>query len=312
VWFHRLGSVNSDDRYVIGREFPRIAEIALQASRDGRYLLAEVRNGDGGEIAYHLRQPDGRWDKVAGFDDGIKQAAFGDDGRLYAMAIKDAPLGRIIAIPLATPTLAKARVIVPETDIVAENVQPTRSRLYVAYRAGGPSSVRMFDLSGKPLGELPSEPNSGIDVGARLRDNDVLIRTMSYVSPPTWLRFDARSGKLAATTLAGRYPFDMNDAVVTREFAVSKDGTRIPLSVVQRKATQRDGRNPVILYGYGGYGSACNRTIRRRRDSGSITVAFTRSPTFAAAASSASPGTKRASSRASKTFSTTSLPAWRF
>ena len=106
VWFHTLGAPRATDRYVIGKEFPRIAETSLAGSRDGRYLLAIVRNGDGGDIAFHLRGPDGRWTAVAGFGDGVKQAAFGDDGNLYAMTIRDAPLGQIIAMPLAKPAVA--------------------------------------------------------------------------------------------------------------------------------------------------------------------------------------------------------------
>jgi prolyl oligopeptidase len=160
VYFHELGTPPASDRHVLGKELPRIAEILLEGSRDGRLLLAEVRNGDGGDIAYYLRVADGTWTQVAGFEDGVKQVAFGDDGNLYAMSMKDAALGRIIAIPLATPTVAHARVVVPETKIVAERVLPTRSRLYVSYRAGGPSLIRMFSFRGKAIGELPAEPVS--------------------------------------------------------------------------------------------------------------------------------------------------------
>lgn len=92
VWFHKLGTSVADDRYVIGRDFPRIAEIELKGSRDGHFLLAEVRNGDGGEIAFHLRDRAERWTQVAGFTDGLKQMNIGQDGRLWAMSIKDAPL----------------------------------------------------------------------------------------------------------------------------------------------------------------------------------------------------------------------------
>ena len=163
-----LGTPPAADRYALGKEFPRIAETVLVGSRDGRHLLAIVRNGDGGEIAYHLRTPDGRWTQVADFTDGVKQAAFGDDGNLYAMSVTDAPLGRILAIPLASPSLAKARVVVPETDRVAESVMPARSRLYVTYRDGGPSTVRMFALDGKPLGQLPAAPVSDIRIAEHL------------------------------------------------------------------------------------------------------------------------------------------------
>ena len=162
MWFHQLGTPVSADRYVIGRDFPRIAEIELDGGRDGKYLLAKVHNGDGGEVAFHVRDLAGQWTQVAGFTDGVKQMAVGEDGRLYAMSIKDAPLGRIIAIPLDRPLLANASVVVPEANIVAENVTPTKSRLYVKYRDGGPSAARMFAVDGKRLGDIPAEPISDI------------------------------------------------------------------------------------------------------------------------------------------------------
>jgi prolyl oligopeptidase len=254
VWFHALGTPTTADRYVIGKEFPRIAEIVLEGSRDGHYLLAIVRNGDGGEVAFHLRGPDGRWSEVAGFADGVKHVVFGDDNNLYAMTVKDAPLGRIVSIPLATPRLASARVVVPATDIVAESVVATRTRLYVTYRAGGPSTVRIFTLDGKSKGELPVAPVSDIEVVARLAGDDVLVRTMSFVEPRTISRYEARRERLVRTQLDGRYDFDFADATVVRDFAVSKDGTRVPINIIHRKGLRLDGSHPVLLYGYGGYG----------------------------------------------------------
>ncbi len=254
VYFHRLGTPVATDTYVVGREFPRIAEIALDGGRDGRHLLAEVRNGDGGEVAFHLRDPGGRWTQVAGFDDDVKQATVGADGRLYAMTIKNAQLGRIISMPLAKPRLAEARVVVPESTLVAETVVPTRSRLYVKYRDGGPSIARIFSLDGKPLGTVPTEPVSDVVLGAWLTGDDVLIRTMSYLSPRAWFRFDARADRLMPTQLAGKPSFDFADAQVTRVTAASKDGTRIPISILHRKGMAMDGNNPVLLYAYGGYG----------------------------------------------------------
>src|SRR6185295_7867099 len=110
---------------------------------------------------------------------------------------KNAALGRIIAIPLSAPTLDHARVVVPESDIVAERVQPTSSRLYVSYRAGGPSRVRMFSFRGKLLGELPAEAVSDTDIAVRLDGDDVLVRSVSYVTPRTVYFYRARDNKLA-------------------------------------------------------------------------------------------------------------------
>jgi len=254
VWFHQLGTATSADRYVIGRDFPRIAEIALQGSRDGNHLLAKVHNGDGGEVAFHVRDSAGQWTQIAGFTDGVKQMAFGEDGRLYAMTVKDAPLGRIIAIPLDRPLLANATVVVPEASNVAESVTATKSRLYVKYRDGGPSAARMFGLDGKRLGDMPAEPISDISIGVPLTGDDVMVHTMSYLSPPTWFRYDAARDRLIPTQLTSKPSFNFADATVLRDVAISKDGTKVPINILYRKGMNRNGRNPVLLYAYGGYG----------------------------------------------------------
>jgi len=254
VWFHQLGTATSADRYVIGRDFPRIAEIALQGSRDGNHLLAKVHNGDGGEVAFHVRDSAGQWTQIAGFTDGVKQMAFGEDGRLYAMTVKDAPLGRIIAIPLDRPLLANATVVVPEASNVAESVTATKSRLYVKYRDGGPSAARMFGLDGKRLGDMPAEPISDISIGVPLTGDDVMVHTMSYLSPPTWFRYDAARDRLIPTQLTSKPSFNFADATVLRDVAISKDGTKVPINILYRKGMNRNGHNPVLLYAYGGYG----------------------------------------------------------
>ena len=254
VWFHQLGTPVGADRYVIGRDFPRIAEIELEGSRDGNHLLAKVRNGDGGEVAFHVRDAGGQWTQVAGFTDGVKQMTFGEDGRLYAMSIKDALLGRIISIPLDRPVLANAVVVVPEADIVAESVRPTTSRLYVKYRDGGPSAVRMFGLDGKRIGILPAEPISDISLSVVLTGDDLLVRTMSYLSPPTWFRYVAAKDALVPTQLNGKPAYNFADASVVRDVAISKDGTKVPINILYRKGMNRTGRNPVLLYAYGSYG----------------------------------------------------------
>jgi prolyl oligopeptidase len=254
VWFHKLGTPATADTYVIGKEFPRIAEIQLSTTRDGRYLLAAVANGDGGEHAFYLRGPEGGWTKVSDFADMLRAAWLGFDGRLYALSTKDAPRGKIVAMPLAKPELASAVVVVPEGADTIESIAPTATRLYVVYMAGGPTEIRMFDLAGKPVGALPSEPISTSFINERLGGDEILVGSVSYVTEPASYLYSPKLGKLVRTKLAGKQRFDFADAEVVREMAVSKDGTKVPVNIVMRKGTKRDGSNPVLLYGYGGYG----------------------------------------------------------
>src|SRR5438477_2402174 len=94
VYFHKLGAPDTEDTYSIGKDFPRIAEIILEGSRDGRYILASVANGDGGDFAHYLLGPDGDWKPLTQFSDQIKAARIGRDGALYLLSRADAPRGK--------------------------------------------------------------------------------------------------------------------------------------------------------------------------------------------------------------------------
>jgi prolyl oligopeptidase len=255
VYFHKMGTPSSEDTFVLGKDFPRIAETMLSTTRDGRFLMATVANGDGGEYAYYVRNPSGRWTKVADHADKIRSFELGPDGRIYGLSLKDAPRGKVISIAMDPPELGKAITLVPQGEGVIESFEVTPSRLYVGYMVGGPSEVRMFDLKGAPVGTLPAEPISSTMVGKRLEGDEVLIGSQSYLKPFAWYRYSSRDGNLVKVAeLAGAHKVNFDDAEVVREMATSKDGTKVPVNIIMRKGTKRDGNNPVMLYGYGGYG----------------------------------------------------------
>jgi prolyl oligopeptidase len=276
VYFHKLGTDPKQDTYIIGKDFPRIAEIHLHTSDDGRWLLAAVANGDGGQYAHYVMDLDGHWTQITHFEDGIVSAKFGpggerggSEGALYLLSHKDAPRGQILRVSLAKPDLAQAKVVVPQTSggpdendrASIEDFVPTWGHLYVIDIMGGPSRVRVFDLQGKPLPAPPLPPVSSVDQTVAVGAGDVLFRISTYVDPPAYFYFDAAAGKLTRSALFETSPARFDDAEVGREFATSKDGTRIPLDIIRRKETKLDGTNPVLLTGYGGYGVSSKPTF---------------------------------------------------
>ncbi len=254
VYFHALGSAIEHDIYVIGADFPRIAEVNLTTTADGRYLLASVANGDGGEYAHYLRASDDSWQQITRFDDQVIAAEFGEDDSLYLLSRADAPRGAILRLPLATPALAHARMVVPERDVTIEQITPTATQLYVTELDGGPSQLRVFDLSGNAQGLLPMPPIAAVREIVALAGDQVLICSNSFTEPPAWFRFTPEDEEPARTALRTTSPADFGDVEVLREFATSPDGTRVPLNIMRRKGTALDGNNPTILYAYGGFG----------------------------------------------------------
>jgi prolyl oligopeptidase len=127
-------------------------------------------------------------------------------------------------------------------------------RLFVRDIVGGPNDVRMFALDGTPEGRLPLPAVSANSEIVPLADGEVLFDVSTYLRPRYFESWNSSTGKTAETGLKVTSPVSFADAEVKREFAVSKDGTRVPLNVIERKGTKQNGTNPTLLYGYGGYG----------------------------------------------------------
>jgi len=262
VYFHRIGDKPSKDAYVLGREFPKVAEIFLDNRFNPNFLLVTVANGDGGEFEHYVIGPDGRVHHVARFEDQVVAAAIGADKAMYLVSRKDAPRGRLLKLDLDELTLDHARLIVPESEFViqagprtgGEPVIVTAKGLYVRELDGGPSRVAVFDHEGIPQGVLPLPDLATVDQVEPLGDGTLLYSISTYLRPPYFSRYDEASATASETLLVQTSPVSFADAVVVREFAASKDGTKVPLSIVRRKDIVLDGTHPTLLTGYGGYG----------------------------------------------------------
>jgi prolyl oligopeptidase len=264
VYYHRLGTPTESDRYELGKELPRIAEVRLECEPTSGRVLASVQNGDGGEFAHYLRNPDGRWTQFTAFKDGVVDAAFGPRDDIYLVSRQNAPRGKILRVSAVSPDLARAGVVVPEgTDTIVtdfsgrtsrQTVLPTAARLYVIYQLGGPTQVRAFDIDGRPQQAPKQLPISTVGDLARVTGDDLIFANGSYVEPRNHYLYRARSNETVKLPLATPPPVDFRDIEVVREFAVSKDGTKVPVNILIPKGAKRDGRNPCLVTGYGGYG----------------------------------------------------------
>ena len=229
-------------------------------SEDGRWLLAAVANGDGGEFAHYVMDASGKWTQVTHFEDGVVSVQFGPKDELYLLSVKGAPRGRVLRLETPTEPLSKAKLIVAQSSgegaeenrASIESIVTAGDSLFVTDIIGGPSRLRVFDDRGTLLTTI-EPPVSAIGQVVPLGGSDALLLVASYLEPPAWLQFRHEQLNLAKTGLVRTSASRFDDAEVIRAYATSKDGTRVPLNIVRRKGTKLDGTNPTLLYGYGGY-----------------------------------------------------------
>ncbi len=259
VYFHSMGKPVASDSFAFGKDLPRIAEIALRPSDDGTLVLARVANGDGGEFAvWWARAADPKtWTQVSDFKDGYVDARFGPDDALYLLAQKDAPRRRIVRIdPRSKAT--EPMEIVPTGDSVITDFSLTRTKIITFEVAGGPSQVRIFSRPAKPGAAkldsvLPIPAVSTVNDAARLDGDEILFDDESFTQPAAWFRWSPAKG-VTPTALKQTSKADFSDAEVVRSTCTSKDGTKVPMTVLRKKGTKLDGSSAALLTGYGGFG----------------------------------------------------------
>ena len=261
LYVHQLGDPTANDRYELGRDLPRIAEIQLAMHQPSGRLLATVQKGDGGEFAHYLRSKDGTWRQFSSFGDRVVQAAFGPRDDLYVLSRRDAPKGKLLRVQIADLDVQGAPTVVPEgEDNIVEDfwgaptVYPAATKLFVVYQLGGPGEIRVFDLAGAPQPKPKQLPVSAVGGITSLGGDAILFNNMSYLQPAAWYRYDAATKQTRRTALVATAPERFDDSEVRREFATSKDGTKVPLNIMLPRGADLDGTRACVVTGYGGYG----------------------------------------------------------
>jgi prolyl oligopeptidase len=255
VWFHELGS--TEDRRDLAGVFAdeKIAENVVTSSPDGRWVMDRVQRGDGGEWEVFVRaQDDGSWWKLAAIEDRAVDAVFGRD-ELFILSRKDAPNGRILRVTLGlASTVADASEIVPETALAIEGLAATTDRLWVLEMDGGVSGLRAFEMDGTALSPVELPPVCAIDAIVHLGDDRIAYPVETFTEPRAWWVAVDDDVSPRLTTLTSSTPVDLSGLDVRRTFATSRDGTRVPISLIARRGVLDAGPAPTLLTAYGGYG----------------------------------------------------------
>jgi prolyl oligopeptidase len=266
VYHHRLGDPIERDEYVLGKDFPRIAEVFLDRSEDGRSLLVTMQRGDGGEFEHYLLGLDGRPVQLTRFADQIDAVAFGRgaDASLYLLSRHGAPRGKVFRLPAGQVDLAKAELLVPEgkSAIVGLDWQqirmiprfvPTPGGLFVLEVNGGPSRLRFYPHEGDAV-TVPLPNVCAVNELVALEGDEVLLHIATYTAPLAWCAYRRGDAKLRPSSLSPAKQAGWDDVEVVRNFAPSRDRTKVPMTLLYRKGLKQDGNNPTLLNAYGGFG----------------------------------------------------------
>lgn len=267
VYYHRLGTPQSDDKLVYGKPdlphaYVTVGFVQRAFCDDGRYLFLSVDNGWTANELYYAdlhssRDPDlaARIKPLYAKDDATYRPIGCIDGTLYLRTTLNAPRGRIVATSFSDPDPAHWRVVVPQQEpgAVLADAELADGRILASYEVVAKSRVELFSTAGKVL-DILKLPTLGTVSGISARNSSRIAyyAFTSYLFPTTIYRLDAVEGTTSAYFKPG-VKFDSSGYETKQVLYASKGGTRVPMFIVARKGIRLDGSHPTVLYGYGGF-----------------------------------------------------------
>ena len=252
LYLHRLGQPQSADTLVYERPDQPKWIFDPNVTDDGRYLVLVVETGDFGKNLVFYQDLRAAARKVVELISNLEAAYIpigNRGGVMYFQTTSHAPKGRIVSMDLAT---RKVSELVPQQPDPIESSRIFANHLAVTYLKDATAQIRTFSLDGTSAKTvaLPGLGTVVLEPGLTT-DSEMFFGFAGYTNPLAMYRLDASGA--AAAVRQSKLSFDSGRFETEQVFYPSKDGTRIPMFLVHRKGLTRDGNNPTILYGYGGF-----------------------------------------------------------
>lgn len=255
LYFHKLGTPQKEDQVVFGAsEEQKNRYVSAYLTEDERFLIISAANATSGNILFVKDLTDAN-SKLTPITTNYKSDSYiidNNGGTLYIMTNLNAPNQRVVTVDATNPSPENWKEFIPETKNVL-SISTGGGYLFAEYMVDAVSKVYQYDYSGKLIREvnLPGVGSAGGFGGKK--DAEILYYSFTnYNTPGNIFTFEPKTGK-SETYWAPNIDFKSDDYESKQVFYTSKDGTKVPMIITYKKGTKLNGKNPTMLYGYGGF-----------------------------------------------------------
>ena len=263
IYYHTLGTEQSSDKLIYEDKLHPLRECYAVVTDDEKYLILTITETTTGNalLFKDLSKPNDTFKELASGFDNDYTVIDHFRGKMYILTNWKAPKSRLMEVDIKNPNADNWKEIIPETTDVLERATIIGGKIMAEYMKDASNHAYSFDLKGKKLKEL-SLPTIGSLSGfsGSNDDSEAFYVFTSYTFPPTIYRYDVAKNK-SNVFRKTEVSFNPSDYVSEQVFFSSKDGTKVPMSIIYKKGLKKDGNNPVMLYGYGGFNISLNPTF---------------------------------------------------
>ena len=255
LYFHKLGTTQEKDQIIFGNKAEQKRRyVSSSVTEDQNYLIISAANSTSGNELYLINHLDENPEIKTINDDLSIDVYLLDslDDELFLVTNNNADNQKIISVQATKPSLDNSKDLIPEQDSV---MSPSSSGgyIFVELMQNAISKTFQYDFSGKLIREVNLPGIGSVSPISGKREDDELFYSFSnYHTPPTIYSINPESGK-SKIYFKPKINFDSEKYISEQVFYTSKDGTKVPMIITHKKGLSKNGKNPTILYGYGGF-----------------------------------------------------------
>lgn len=255
VYYHKVGDPQSEDEQIYEDAKNPGWSFAPGVTDDRELLILYVYESTDGNAIYYkpLNKKKSKFTRlIDNFDDNYDVVEH-MNGKLLIRTDKDASKYRLVLVDLENPGEENWVEVLPEKEDVLSSVSVVGGKIIARYMKDAHSIVEVYDLDGKYLYEIEI-PVLGTVYGfsGDIDDKITFYTVTSFTTPSIVYKYDVENN-ISEEYSRSKIDFDPNLYEVKQDFYNSKDGTRIPMFIVHKKGLEQNGKNPALLYGYGGF-----------------------------------------------------------
>lgn len=255
IYYHEIGKPQSADKLVYEDKSHPLRYFNAGITEDERFMIISISEGTSGSeiLIQDLTKNEKSFRTLfKGFDNNYSVIDNVGD-KILAITDKDAPRYRLVEVDPLKPEPQNWKEIIPQTDNLLEGASTCGGRLFATYLQDASTRLYRFDLNGENKTEI-TLPGIGTASGisGKVEDTEAFYTFTSFTNPGEIYHYELATGKselFRKTELA----FDATQFETKQVFYPSKDGTKIPMFIIHKKGITLNGKNPTLLYGYGGF-----------------------------------------------------------
>lgn len=254
IYYHKIGTPQSEDiLFYQNPAYPkRFYSVSVNKEETLMFLY---ESGDSNGITLYvrdLRKPDSQFIQMTSDKDSNYYPVYSDGDRIIIYTNVGAPNGRLMVADINKPGIKDWKEFVPEAESVLSSIDVCYDKLILTYNKDASDHAYIYSLEGKKIDEIKLPGIGSLSFSCSKEYKDCFYSYTSFTTPGTIYNLDI-DNNISKVYSAPKVNFNTNSLVSEQIFFTSKDGTRIPMFITYKKGLKRNGKNPVYLYGYGGF-----------------------------------------------------------